>query len=42
MSLLTGCVTYYKLEGNGRDSIGTNNGTPTNITFSFANGKILQ
>lgn len=40
--LLTGLVSYYPLEGNANDSLGINNGTPTNITFSIANGKILQ
>ena len=42
MSLLTGLVAYYKLDGNSNDSVGTNNGTDTAITYSTANGKIGQ
>lgn len=30
------------MEGGGTDSVSTNNGTPTSVTFSTGNGKILQ
>lgn len=40
--LLTGLFGYYALEGNANDSLGANNGASTNVTYSTANGKILQ
>lgn len=40
MSLLTNIVSYYKMQGNSTDSVGSNNGTDTAITYSDANGKI--
>lgn len=41
-SLLTGLISYYAMEGNGNDSVGTNNATPVNVNFSLANGKVFQ
>lgn len=42
-SLLTGLVSYYQMQGNGNDVLGTNNcTTTTNVSFSLANGKIQQ
>ena len=42
-SILTGLVSYYKMEGNGNDSLGVNNATTTsNIIFNSSWGKILQ
>jgi hypothetical protein len=35
-------VSYYKLDGNSNDSVGSNNGSDTNITYSLANGKISE
>lgn len=35
-------ISYYKLDGNSNDSVGTNNGTDTAITYSSANGRIIQ
>jgi hypothetical protein len=34
----TGLVSYYKLDGNSNDSVGSNNGTDTSISYSA--GKI--
>ena len=34
----TGLVAYYKLDGNSNDSVGSNNGTDTNV--SYVAGKI--
>ena len=42
MALTDNLVAYYKLDGNSNDSVGTNNGTDTAITYSTANGKIGQ
>lgn len=42
MSLLTGLISYYKLDGNSNDSIGSNNGTDTAISYSTSYGKINQ
>jgi len=42
MALTDNLVSYYKLEGNSTDSVGSNNGTDTSITYSHANGKVLQ
>ena len=39
---ITTPVLYYKLDGNSNDSIGSNNGTDTSITYSTGNGKINQ
>jgi hypothetical protein len=42
-SLLTGLEVYYNFEGNGNDVSGNgNNATTSNVSFSLANGKILQ
>jgi len=40
MSLNTGLIHYYKLESSSVDSVGSNNGTDTTITYSGANGKV--
>lgn len=37
---LTNLVSYYKLDTSSADSVGSNNGTDTAITYSYANGKI--
>ena len=42
MSLLTNLISYWRLDGNSTDSVGSNNGTDTNITYSAGNGKIVQ
>lgn len=42
MSLTTGLIAAYNFEGNSNDSVGTNNGTDTAITYSVANGKVGQ
>lgn len=42
-TLLDGLIAYYKLDGNANDSSpNAYNGTPTDITFDFANGKIYE
>lgn len=41
-SLRDGLVSAYYFEWNSNDSIGSNNGTDTNITYSTGNGKITQ
>lgn len=40
VTLQTALQAYYKLDGNSTDSIGSNNGTDTNITYNT--GKINQ
>lgn len=41
MSLTTNLVSYYKFDSsNSNDSVGSNNGTDTSITYSSGNGKI--
>jgi len=42
MALIDNLVAYYKLDGNSNDSVGSNNGTDTSITYSAGNGKIGQ
>jgi len=42
MSLTDNLVSYYKLDGNSTDTVGSYNGTDTDITYSAANGKIVQ
>lgn len=42
MTLTTNLGAYWKLDGNSNDSIASNNGTDTNITYSAGNGKIVQ
>lgn len=39
---ITTPVSYYKFEWNSNDSVWSNNGTDTSITYSSGNGKILQ
>lgn len=42
-TLLTNLKAYYKMEGNGTDSSGNgNDATLLNVSFSLANGLILQ
>lgn len=40
--LLTSLFGYYALEGNSNDSLSTNNGTDTAVSYSLSYGKILQ
>jgi hypothetical protein len=42
MALTDNLVSYWKFEGNSNDSVGSNNGTDVNITYSTGNGKIGQ
>ena len=42
MALTDNIVSYWKLDGNSTDSVGSNNGTDTSITYSAGNGKIVQ
>lgn len=42
MALSTNQALYLKLDGNSNDSVGSNNGTDTSITYSSGNGKIIQ
>jgi len=42
MALTDNLNAYYKLDGNSNDSVNSNNGTDTDITYSAANGKIVQ
>ena len=39
---LSAAVAYWKLDGNSTDSVGSNNGSDTNITYSTGNGVINQ
>lgn len=41
-TLLNNIVLAYKLDGNSNDSVGSNNGTDTAITYSTGNGKLVQ
>jgi hypothetical protein len=40
MALVDNIVSYYKLDGNSNDSVGSNNGSDTGITYNASNGKI--
>jgi len=42
MELTDNLISYYKLDGNSNDSVGSNNGADTSVTYSTANGKIGQ
>lgn len=42
MALTDNLVSYWKLDGNSNDSKGSNNGADTAISYSVANGKIIQ
>ncbi len=42
MNLTDNLISYYKLDGNSNDAVGSNNGTDTDITYSLDNGKINQ
>lgn len=42
MALIDNLVAYYKLDGNSNDSVSSNNGTDTNITYNTSYGKINQ
>jgi len=35
-------VSYWRMEGNSTDEIGSNNGSDSNVTYSEANGKFGQ
>lgn len=40
MALTDNLVSYYKLDGNSNDSVGSNNGTDTSVTYGSSYGKI--
>lgn len=45
MALTDNLVAYYKLDGNSNDSVGSNNGTDSNISYSAAkinNGAVFS
>jgi len=42
MALTDNLVAYYKLDGNSNDSVGSNNGTDTSVSYSSSYGKINQ
>jgi hypothetical protein len=42
MALTDNLLYYYKFQGNSTDSVGSNNGSDTSITYSTGNGKIDQ
>lgn len=42
MALTDNLVAYYKLDGNSNDSVGSNNGTDSGITYNASYGKIGQ
>ena len=45
MALTDNLVAYYKLDGNSNDSVGSNNGTDSNISYSSAkinNGAVFS
>lgn len=42
MALRSNLSLYWKLDGNSNDSVGANNGTDADITYSAGNGKIVQ
>lgn len=42
MALIDNLISYYKLDGNSNDAVGSNNGTDTAITYNSGNGKINQ
>lgn len=42
MALTDNLVAYYKLDGNSNDSVGSNNGSDSGITYDASYGKIGQ
>lgn len=42
MALTDNLVSYWKFDGNSNDSVSTNNGSDTNITYNASYGKIGQ
>ena len=42
MSFNSSLVSYYRMEGNSKDSKGRNNGTDNSITYNTTNGKFGQ
>ena len=42
MALTDNILAYWKLDGNSNDSVASNNGTDTSITYSAGNGLIVQ
>ena len=42
MALTDNLVSYYKLDGNSNDSVGSNNGVDTNVSYNVSYGKIGQ
>ena len=41
-ALTTNLVSYWKLDGNSNDAVGTNNGTDTSVLYNTSYGKINQ
>ena len=41
-SLNNGLISYWKMDGNSIDSKGTNNGSDSNMTYSYTNSKLNQ
>lgn len=41
-TLVNGLLSYYKLDGNSNDSVGSSNGTDSNITYNAASGIIIS
>lgn len=42
MALTDNLISYWKMEGNSNDSVDSNNGTDTSITYGTSYGKIAQ
>lgn len=42
MALQDNLVSYWKLDGNSNDSVGSNNGTDSNVSYNASYGKIGQ
>ena len=42
MALTDNLIAYYKLDGNSNDSVGSNNGSDTDITYAAGNGILVQ
>jgi hypothetical protein len=42
MALTDNIIAYYKLDGNSNDSVASNNGTDTSITYNASYAKITQ
>lgn len=42
MALTDNLISYWKMDSNANDTVGSNNGTATSVTFSTGNGKINE